>query len=224
MRFRKDIQKSVALLTTQVKAPDADEWKKLRRILQYIKCTIRLPLILSADNLNIIKWWVESSYAAHDNMRGNTGETMYLGHGSVLSMSKRKKLNMKSSTEAELIGADDALPQMLWTKYLIEAQRYGIDKNIMYRDSLSSMLLETNGKKSSTKKKKHIKVRYFFIKDWVATGDVELKHCSTTKMLVDHFIKPLKGELFRRFRAEFMSIIEDADITDMGWDRTKIEK
>ena len=78
--------------------------------MQYVKCTIWLPLILSADNLNVIKWWVDAFYVAHDDMRGHTGATMSLGRRSVISMSKKKKLNTKSSNEAETIGADDALP------------------------------------------------------------------------------------------------------------------
>ena len=57
----------------------------------------------------------------------------------------------KSSTEAELIGADNAMPHMLWTRYFLEAQGYGIDENILYQDNMSAILLEKNGKKSSTK-------------------------------------------------------------------------
>ena len=53
---------------------------------------------------------------------------------------------------------------------------------------------------------------------------MELKHCSTTNILADHFTKPFQGELFRSFRAELMNIPEDADIADMGWDRTDAEK
>ena len=71
---------------------------------------------------------------------------------------------------------------------------------------------------------KHIQVQYFFIKDQVATGDVEIKNRSTTKMLADHFTKPLQGDLLQRFRAELTNIPEDADITDMGWDGTEMEK
>ena len=63
-----------------------------------------------------------------------------------------------------------------------------------------------------------------FIKYRVATGDVELKHYSTTKMIADHFARPLQGGLFRIFRADLMNITEDADITDMVWDGTKTEK
>ena len=61
----------------------------------------------------MLKWWVDASYAAHDNMRGHTGGTMSMekdGIGSIISISKKQKMNTKNSTEAELIGADDAIP------------------------------------------------------------------------------------------------------------------
>ena len=63
------------------------------------------------------------------------------GRGSIISISKKQKLNTKSSTEAELIRADDAMPHMLWTRYFLEAQGYGTDKNILYQDNTRAMLL-----------------------------------------------------------------------------------
>ena len=149
---------SVALLTTQVIAPGEDDWKKLQHLLQYLKCTMPLPLVVIVENLNVIKWWVDESYAAHYDMNGNTGATISLGHGSVLIMTNNQKLNTNISTEANLIGADYDLPKMLSTKYFTEAQGYGIAENITYQDNLSTMMLETNRNKSSTKKTKHIRV------------------------------------------------------------------
>ena len=108
------------------------------------------------------------------------------GPGSIISISKKQKLNTKSSTEAEIIGADNAMPQILWKRYLLEAQGYGINKNILYYDKMSAMLLEKNGKKSSTKNTKHINVRYYYIKDWVETGDVVIECFLTEEMLGDH--------------------------------------
>mmetsp|Transcript_13201 Transcript_13201/g.12816 ORF Transcript_13201/g.12816 Transcript_13201/m.12816 type:complete len:160 (-) Transcript_13201:301-780(-) len=139
-------------------------------------------------------------------------------------MSKKQKINTKSSTEYEVIGADNALPQMLWTKYFMEEQGYNIDENMMYQDNMSTMLLEKNGKKSSTKNSKHINVRYFFIKDRIATGDVKIDHCGTKKMLADLFTKPLQGELFREFRAKIMNIPIGISLYDMGWDGVETEK
>ena len=49
-----------------------------------------MPLVLGADNLNIIKWWVDASYAVHDDMNRHTGAIMSLGRRSVLSMPKIK--------------------------------------------------------------------------------------------------------------------------------------
>ena len=72
----KDAQTAIDLLTTRVKNPDEDDWKKLRRLLGYLKRTIKSPMILQADGVNVLKWWMDASYAAHDNMRGHTGGTM----------------------------------------------------------------------------------------------------------------------------------------------------
>jgi hypothetical protein len=47
---------------------------------------------------------------------------MLLGTGAAYSASKKQKLNTKSSTESELVGIDDMIPQVLWTKYFMEAQ------------------------------------------------------------------------------------------------------
>ena len=99
-----------------VRKPDEDDWKKLRRLLGYLKQTIKSPLILRADWVNVMKWWVDASYAAHDDMRGHTGGNMSMGkdvRGSIISILKKQKLNTKSSTEEELIGADYAMPHML---------------------------------------------------------------------------------------------------------------
>ena len=68
-------------------------------------------------------------------------------------------------------------------KVLPEAQGYGMDKNILYQDNMSAMLLENNRNKYSTKNTKHINVRYYLIKDRVETRDVVIKHCPTEKIL-----------------------------------------
>ena len=46
-------------------------------------------------------------------MRGHTGATILLGRGYVIGMGKKHKINAKSSTEEELIGANNALPKMM---------------------------------------------------------------------------------------------------------------
>ena len=46
IRCRKVAQTVIAFLTIRLRKPDKDDWKKLRRLLRYLKRTIKLPLIL----------------------------------------------------------------------------------------------------------------------------------------------------------------------------------
>ena len=118
-RARRDIQPVTAFLTTQVKAPDEDDWGKVKRVLQYLNCTLHMPLILSADSMTLARWWVDAAYAVHADCRGHTGAGMSLGQGMALSYSWKQKINTKSSTEAELVGVDDSLGYILliWTRH-----------------------------------------------------------------------------------------------------------
>jgi hypothetical protein len=84
---------------------------------------------------------------------------MSLGTGAVYSASKKQKLNTKSSTEAELVGIDDVLPQALWTKYFMEAQGYSVT-TVLNQDNQSTIKLSENGKASSGKGARHINIRY----------------------------------------------------------------
>ena len=87
---------------------------------------------------------------------------MTLGKGSLYNESTNQKLNTKSSTEAELIAVDNVSVQVLWTKYFLDIQGYGCTEIIIYQDNQSAILMETNGKMSSTRRTKHINVRYFY--------------------------------------------------------------
>ena len=121
-RARPDIQPTIAVLSTRVKSPTESDWKKLIRMLEYLKGTSKMSLKLKADNPQVIKWYVDASFAVHPDYRSHTGAVMTLGEGSIIAMSKKQKLNTRSSTEAELVGADDAATMILWTGLFMEQQ------------------------------------------------------------------------------------------------------
>ena len=125
--------------------------------------------------------------------------------------------------EGKHIEADSAMPRMLCTRHYLEAQGYRIDENILYQDKMSAIILENNGKKSSTKNMKHINVHYYFIKDQVETGDMVIGHCPTEAILGNNFTNLSQGALFRKFRAEIMNISDDLDIGDMGMGRSGLK-
>ena len=153
-----------------------------------------MVLTLSVDDLHILKWYVDVSYAVHNDCKSHTGSMFTLGKGGITNGSIKQKLNVKSSTEGELVGTDDTLPQVLWTNYCLKAQGFKSKGTVMYQDNMSTMLMLKNGKASTTKRTKHINVRYFFITDRIKNGELTIEHCPTGKMLADFFTKPLQGK------------------------------
>ena len=122
--------------------------------MQYLRNTTEMPLTLRADGTNIVKWWVDGSYSVHPDMRSQTGRTMLLGKGAIISTSIKQKMNTKSSTETELIAADELMPHILWTNYFLNWQGYNAKDKIIYQDNKSAILLEKNGNDSSSKRTK----------------------------------------------------------------------
>ncbi len=121
--------------------------------------------------------------------------------------STKQKFNTRSSTESELVGVDNMMPIVDWSRYFLMAQGYGVTQNLLLQDNKSSILLERNGKSSSGKRTRHINIRHFFITDrvnmkeieieWffitdrVNMKEIEIEWCPTKEMVADFMTKPL---------------------------------
>eukprot|EP00957_Ditylum_brightwellii_P083233 6328183-Ditylum_brightwellii.AAC.1 len=126
--------------------------------MRYLRATINLHLHLEADGSGVIKWWVDAAFAVHGNMRGQSRGVMSMGGGAEYLSSIKQKLNTKSSTETEVVGVDDMMPQIIWTRYFLMAQGYCVTDNVLLQDNKSGIKLERNRKKSSSKRTRHINI------------------------------------------------------------------
>jgi hypothetical protein len=205
-RARPDVQTATSFLCTRVKEADTDDYKKLSRVMQYLRETKYLPLILGTDGSGNIYWYKDGAHAVHRDMRGHTGLMMTFGTGAVYAASLKQKLNTRSSTETELVAFDDGMPQNIWTKYFTKHQGRFLKDNIAYQDNTSTVRLEENGKASSGKMTKHINIRYFFCTDRIKKGELSVQYCPTLDMMADYFTKALQGSLFRKLRDLIMGI------------------
>ena len=163
-------------------------------------------MTLQADKTKIVKWYLDAAFAVHKDFKSHTGGNMTLGKGAIQSISVKQKTNTRSSTEAELVSWDDIISKVMWTKLFLEAQGYGIDQNLVYRDNKSSMKLEENGKSSSGKRTRHFNIKYFFVTDLIQRKEVSIEYCPTDKMMADYMSKPLTGQKFHSFRRDIMNL------------------
>jgi hypothetical protein len=142
-----------------------------------------------------------------------------LGKGAIYGVSRKQKIVSRSLTEAELVGAYDVMPQILWTRHFLKAQGYDVVDSILHQDNKSAILLEENGKASSSKRTRHINIRYFFVTDHVKGKEVSIKYCPTRDMISDYFTKPLQGSLFQKMRGLIMNVDPD---TVNCWDHRSV--
>ena len=161
-------------------------------------------LTLAADDLWVIQWYVDAAFAVHKDFKSHTGAAMTYGTGAVQNISHKQKINTKSSTDAELIAADDVSIMILWTKLFLDVQGYNMERNILYQDNKSTIHLETNGHKSMGKRSRALNVWYIFLTNQVNQGNLSINYCLTNDMWRDFHSKPLQGKCFQDFWSKIM--------------------
>jgi hypothetical protein len=71
--------------------PMKEIWKKLIKMINFLKATNNNIATMSADDSNSIKWYVNASFAVHKDMRSHIGATMTLGSGVICSISTKQR-------------------------------------------------------------------------------------------------------------------------------------
>ena len=106
---------------------------------------------------------------------------------------------------------------VMWVKLFIEQQvvnlpiksivkKLGANPSVLQQDNTSSIRLESNGKRSSTKRTRRINIRFFYVTDKVKSGDVVIVYYPTDKLVGDYLTKPLNGTPFKNHRNTIMGL------------------
>jgi hypothetical protein len=90
-RARPNIQQAILVLCTRVRDPNQADWEKLMRAMKYLNFTREENLTLSKDNLRVVRWYVDASFAVHPDFKSHTGAMMTLGNGAMQSIARRQK-------------------------------------------------------------------------------------------------------------------------------------
>ena len=58
--------------------------------MKYCNKTKNEKIVLSIENLHVLKWYINSSFAIHPDFRSQTGGVMIFGKGAVQSISRKQ--------------------------------------------------------------------------------------------------------------------------------------
>ena len=80
--------------------------------------------------------------------------------------------------------------------------------NHVHQDNDSAILLEKNGKSSSSKQTRAMNICYFMATDHVKRGELETVRCDADNVIGDYFTKALQGVECSKFCKIIMGMSE----------------
>ena len=164
---------------------------KLLRVISDIKRKRYYVLTLEADHEQRLYWYVDAYFAIHANTKIHTVSELFLGKGMIVADSTKQKVNVRSSTESELIGDDYRISKIVWTQKFLECRKFKVKVNIINQDNTSIMKLQKNGKASSGNRTQHYDIKYFYVIYLIGRGEVQVIYCPINDMFGDHMTKLL---------------------------------
>ena len=80
-------------------------------MLQFLNQTVKDKLTPRADGSRCLKWHCDAAFALHNDFRSHTCSTFTMGDGAITSLSRKQGMNTRSSTEVEVVAADEIVTQ-----------------------------------------------------------------------------------------------------------------
>jgi len=174
-------------------------WEAAKGLLRYLKKTKSKGLVFKKKSSVEVIGYTDASWASNEfERRSRTGYVFMVNETPVSWCSKLQVTVSTSAAEAEYMaicaGAQEAVYVLALLKDLELIEQ---EKVQMLTDNTSAIQICVNPVVS--KRTKHIDIRYYFVRDLVNSGLIEVSHCPTEVNIADVLTKNLdlkKQELF----------------------------
>ena len=170
---------------------------------QYLSGTLDHGIVYRSNLGNKITVYADAAYLCHEDTKSRTGVVIMMCGGVIATYSSKQKLVTLSSAEAELVAACEGVTIAIGIREFLIHQGLTLEPSKLYEDNQAVIHFIKTGK-SKSRKSKHIKSRYFFIKQYVDDGEFIVEWCETINMIADIMTKPLVGEKFNGFAANMV--------------------
>ena len=197
---RPDILQAVCMVARFQANPKETHVTAVKRIFRYLKGTVEYGLWYPRGKDFTLIAFSDADWAGCvDDRKSTSGGAFYLGNNLVGWHSKKQDSVSLSTAEAEYIAATSCCTQILWMKQMLKDFGIQINEPIsVLCDNTSAINISKNPVMHS--RTKHIAIRYHFLKERVAQGEVQLEFVPTTEQVADIFTKPLPKDIFEYLR------------------------
>jgi hypothetical protein len=145
----------------------------------------------------VLKGYCDASFANLKTYKSLSGHVFQLGESTVIWSACRQPIVVKSTQEAEYVALTPAIQDCLWATALLKELGFKQETVEISEDNEACIALANNPQ--SSKRTRHIQVRYHWIRQHLESKVATLKACRTGDQLADLFTKGLNGPMLRSF-------------------------
>jgi len=157
-----------------------------KRILRYINGTIDMKMVYRRSmGADILVGYTDADWGGDKNDRKSTSGYVFKVFGNTVSWGSRKQSTVSlSSTEAEYIALAHGICEAKWIRHLLN--ELGIkysEPTPIYEDNQSCIKVAVEPREH--KRMKYVDIKYNFIRDEVAKGEVKIIYKATNEQIAD---------------------------------------
>ena len=211
---RPDMAIAVNILCRYMSKPNQNCATAMEHLLRYLNGTRNLGIKYTTNAAKSLRLecFVDASYIGADDeetqMKSTSGFVCMLGGAPVSWGSHLQRTISTSSAEAELVSAFEASRNVVYHRnFLQELGLHMAGRTVMWEDNTACEAMSRNP--VNHKRCKHIKLKYFYLRDLVESGILGLEFISTVDQVADLFTKPVKLDIFQRLRPSIVTEIDD---------------
>ncbi|KAL4384756.1 hypothetical protein GQ457_15G014670 [Hibiscus cannabinus] len=194
---RPDLAHVVGHVCKYMSKPGRRHWEAVKWIFRYLKGTVGHGIVFGSQQHDpLVVGYVDSDYAGDlDDRRSTTGYVFTLGGGPICWKSTVQPIVALSTTEAEYMAVAEAAKEALWLIGLVK--ELGLEQGgvQLHCDSQSAIHLAKNQVYHA--RTKHIDVRFYNIRELIASGEILLQKVHTANNATDMLTKTVVTEKFK---------------------------
>jgi hypothetical protein len=201
---RPDIEYAVRIISRFMSGPRVSHLLAAKRVMIYIKGTlvfgILFPKCLNENSMELIAY-SDAERCGDKQDTKNTSGYLFKFLNAPISWCAKKQLVVALSTyESEYIAEWMAACQAVWLENILKEMVIEVRRPIaLFIDNKSAISLARNPVLHG--RGKHIEAKFYFLREQVNKGALQIFHCSTKLQLADIFTKSLKVDKFIKLRS-----------------------
>ena len=197
-----DLIYSMSILSYYLNNSDKEYLALLKTVFRYVSETLDVGLTFTDDTTNNLIRYTNANFVRAIDSCKLTGDYMFMLVRECIShQTKYQTVMTLSSCESKYMTMSEADKEIMWMKWFLKKISYQNyhESVILYDDNQSAIALTKNSHDNWCSK--HIYMQYYWIRNHVNKGKIDLKWVLTVNMTTDGLMKSLPVPEFTRFKS-----------------------